>query len=334
MKWTHYIAGMILAMTFMVGCSHTSQTPLLTDAEAFLPAEPDSADARLKQVDVQQLRGDEEEAWYALLRTMTDALQRKQPLNDTLANRAYTYYGYASDLGTSSDPNLMRRLAQSALYMGDCYAAQDSTKATEDCYRRAIRFSEKAKDWHTCYIAYQRLAEQVQWSNPEEALELINKAIEIYGKCNDNTKNLLSLYSFASDYAAQISQFNNGDFQESLDLAYKVLKISEDSCWEDHLQVAQMLLAMFRTGGLSSLFSGKGSGLTLGRMAYVQSLNNSTKYHEFYHMQDINRMGWANYYARTLHEYFKYGFPKVYEIENTLEWNADQYMDYRNKNPL
>ena len=48
----------------------------------------------------------------------------------------------------------------------------------------------------------------------------------------------------------------------------------------------------------------------------------------------INRMGWANFYARTLHEYFKYGFPKVYEIKNTLEWNADQYMDYRNKNPL
>lgn len=49
MKWTHYITGLILAMTFMAGCSHASQTPLLTDAEAFLPAEPDSADARLKQ---------------------------------------------------------------------------------------------------------------------------------------------------------------------------------------------------------------------------------------------------------------------------------------------
>ena len=100
------------------------------------------------------------------------------------------------------------------------------------------------------------------------------------------------------------------------------------------LEIEEGKKAMFRTGGLSSLFSGKGSGLTLGRMAYVQSLNNSTKYHEFYHMQDINRMGWANFYARTLHEYFKYGFPKVYEIKNTLEWNADQYMDYRNKNPL
>ncbi len=243
MRWTHYIAGMILAIMFMAACSHTSQTPLLTAAEAFLPAEPDSADARLKQVDVRQLRGDEEEAWYALLRTMTDAMQRKQPLNDTLANRAYTYYGSASDLGTSSDPTLVRRFAQSALYMGDCYAAKDSTKACEDCYRRAIRFSEKAKDWHTCYIAYQRLAGQVHWSNPEEALELMNKSIEIYGKGNDNTKNLLSLYSCASDYAATLSRFNNGDFQESLDFAYKVLKISEDSCWEDHLQVAQMLLA-------------------------------------------------------------------------------------------
>ena len=226
MKWTHYIAGMILAMTFMAGCRHTSQTPLLTAAEAFLPAEPDSADARLKQVDVQQLRGDEEEAWYALLRTMTDALQRKQPLNDTLVNRAYTYYGSASDLGTSSDPELLRRFAQSALYMGDCYAAVDSAKACEDCYRQVIRISEKAQDWHTCYIAYERLADQVQWSNPEEALELINKAIETYGKCNDDIANLLSLYHCAAHYAFQIAYLHGKDFQETIALVQEEYKLA------------------------------------------------------------------------------------------------------------
>ena len=87
MKWTHYIAGMILAMTFMAACRHTSQTPLLTDAEAFLPAEPDSVDARLKQVDVRQLRGDEEEAKH-LQHEMELLQDRQQALEDSQQKKA------------------------------------------------------------------------------------------------------------------------------------------------------------------------------------------------------------------------------------------------------
>lgn len=238
-----YIVSVMMTMMLMAGCRRMSQMSLLVEAEMFLPAEPDSADGRLKMIDVHQLGGDEEEALYTLLRTMTDAMQRKQPLNDSLVQQAYAFYSSKSHLGSSSDQTLVRHFAQSALYMGDWYAEKDSIKASEDSYRQAIKYSEKTEDWHTCYIAYERLATQVQWNNLEEALELNYKAIEICERCYDSTKNLLSLYSYASNYAAQLSHFKNGDFQESLNLAYKVLNISVDSCWEDYQRQAKMLLA-------------------------------------------------------------------------------------------
>ena len=92
----------LLAVILMAGCRHRSQMDMLVEAEAFLPAEPDSTDARLKAVDVQHLKGDEtESAYYALLRTMTDAMSEAAPLNDTLVQRAYDYYRKKSNLNIS-----------------------------------------------------------------------------------------------------------------------------------------------------------------------------------------------------------------------------------------
>ena len=244
MKWTRYIAGIILAMTFMAGCSHVSQMNLLVEAQSFLPAEPDSADARLKRVDVQQFRDEEEEARYALLRTMTDALQHKTPLNDTLVHRAYNFYSSKSNLGASSDQTLVRHFAQSALYMGDWYMGKDSIKASEDCYRQAIGSSEKVQDWHTCYIAYERLAGQIQWSNEEEALELINRAINIYEKCNDDITNLLSLYHCAAHYTYQIAYLHGGDFQDAIALAQKEYDLAVENRLQLYENQSMGLLAL------------------------------------------------------------------------------------------
>ena len=131
MKPSYYIAS-ILSVLLMAGCRHVSQMNLLTEAESFLPAEPDSADVRLKMVDTRLLEGDEEEsAYYALLRTMTDAMQGATSPNDTLVNRAYNFYRQKSKDGTSSDHALVKYFAQSAMYMGDLYAAHDSVKASE-----------------------------------------------------------------------------------------------------------------------------------------------------------------------------------------------------------
>lgn len=192
-------------MMLMAGCRRESQMKLLAEAEAFLPAEPDSADVRLRMVDVQQLDGDEEEAFYALLRTMTDAMQGATLPNDTLVNLAYSFYLRKSKDGTSSNQALIKHFAQSAMYMGDWYAANDSVKASEDCYLKAIKYSEKVGDWHTCYIAYSCLAERVQWGNDNEAFELIKNAINVYNRIQDSPKNLISLYSYAAHFLFQIA---------------------------------------------------------------------------------------------------------------------------------
>lgn len=234
---------LLTAMSLMAGCQRVSQMNLLAEAEAFLPAEPDSADVRLRMVDVQQLDGDDEEAFYALLRTMTDAMQGATSPNDTLVNRAYNFYRQKSKDGTSSDHALVKYFAQSAMYMGDLYAAHDSVKASEDCYRKAIKYSEKVGDWHTCYIAYSCLAEQIQWGNEEEALNLIGKAITVYEKCNDNVDNLISLYGYAASYASQIAYRDYADFNPALDFAYKAYHLAIDSCRVDYYNQTLVSLA-------------------------------------------------------------------------------------------
>ena len=49
----------------------------------------------------------------------------------------------------------------------------DSIRLGETLLRRAIQLAEESEDWHTHYIAYQRLAEALSQSNPEEALRLM-----------------------------------------------------------------------------------------------------------------------------------------------------------------
>ena len=57
--------------------------------------------------------------------------------------------------------------------------ANDSIRQGESLLRKAIQLSEASEDWHTNYIAYQRLAEALSQSNPEEALRLMKKALNI-----------------------------------------------------------------------------------------------------------------------------------------------------------
>ena len=237
------VTNIIIIALFVVGCHHTSQMNLLTKVESFLPSEPDSADALLNIVDEQNLYNREEQTLYSLLRTMTDAMQGITPPNDTLVHQAYNYYQRKSDRGNSSDHTSVRRFAQSALYLGDWYAAVDSIKDSEDCYRQAIKFATKAQDWHTCYIAYSCLAEQIQWGNEDEALRLIESAITIYGKCKDNSRNLVSLYEYAAHYSSQIAYRNKTSFKTPLGYAYKAYRLAKDSCYADYYNQTHILLA-------------------------------------------------------------------------------------------
>lgn len=91
---------------------------------------------------------------------------------------------------------------------------------------------------------------------------------------------------------------------------------------------------LYRSGGLSKLMFPK-SGVTFGTNMCVN--NNSdifVRYHESYHVFQQFDMGWAYFYGKTILEYLKYGLGNVYNIEGTLENEADKYAYEMSRNHL
>lgn len=94
---------------------------------------------------------------------------------------------------------------------------------------------------------------------------------------------------------------------------------------------------LYRSGGIADFIDKliEGAGITLGRNIHVQSDLDAhklehTKYHENYHIQQQNQIGWANFYGRTLYEYMRYGvrgMTSVYNAVGTLEHDANAYAD-------
>lgn len=96
---------------------------------------------------------------------------------------------------------------------------------------------------------------------------------------------------------------------------------------------------LYRSGGIADFIDKliEGAGITLGRNIHVRSDLDAhklehTKYHENYHIQQQNQIGWANFYGRTLYEYMRYGvrgMTSVYYAVGTLEKAADDYADFQ-----
>ncbi len=186
----------------LVGCDHEARV-LLERAEAFLPAEPDSAEMCLNGIEEPAKLGDESRALYGLLRTYVENRQGKEVKSDLLIRDSYEYYREASDAGQTIDMKLMRHYAQSCYYMALYYYACDSTKQCEDMLHQAIKYSEKCEDWHTCYLAYTQLGNVSIWSNSEYAIQQSLKALDIYYKINDDVNNeVLMLGEIAGSFLA------------------------------------------------------------------------------------------------------------------------------------
>ncbi len=88
--------------------------------------------------------------------------------------------------------------------------ANDSIRQGESLLRKAIQLSKASEDWHTNYIAYQRLAEALSQSNPEEALRLMKKALTVYEQHPDDERNQVLLLDYAGTYAAQVAFTTEG----------------------------------------------------------------------------------------------------------------------------
>ena len=123
--------------------------------------------------------------------------------------------------------------AKSCLDEAETALANDSTHLGETLLRKTIHLAEASEDWHTCYIAYQRLAEALSQSNPEEALRLMKKALTIYEQHPDDERNHVILMDYAGTYAAQVAFIKEGTFDEALVFINKAYAIAEKNQMAD-----------------------------------------------------------------------------------------------------
>ena len=118
--------------------------------------------------------------------------------------------------------------AASCLEDAEAALANDSIRQGETLLRKAIQLSEKSEDWHTYYIAHQRLAEALSQSNPEEALRLMKKALTVYEQHPDDERNYVMLLDYAGTYAAQVAFTTEGSFDEALDYIHRAYDIAKN----------------------------------------------------------------------------------------------------------
>ena len=123
--------------------------------------------------------------------------------------------------------------ASRCLEEAEAALANDSIRQGETLLRKAIQLSEASEDWHTHYIAHQRLAEALSQSNPEEALRLMKKALTVYEQHPDDERNYVMLLDYAGTYAAQVAFTTEGSFDEALDYINRAYDIAKNRQMSD-----------------------------------------------------------------------------------------------------
>ena len=123
--------------------------------------------------------------------------------------------------------------AARCLEEAEAVLSDDSIRLGETLLRKTIHLAEESEDWHTNYIAYQRLAEALSQSNPEEALRLIKKALVIYEHHPDDEQNYVILLDYAGTYAAQTAFKKDCSYDEALDFINKAYGIAAKNQMKD-----------------------------------------------------------------------------------------------------
>ena len=133
--------------------------------------------------------------------------------------------------------------AAGCLQEAETALANDSIQRGETLLRQTIRVAEESEDWHTYYIAYQRLAEALSLSNPDEALQLMKKALTVYEQHPDDERNHVILLDYAGTYAAHVAYTAEDSLQnetaepsaydEALDFILRAYDIAEKSQMTD-----------------------------------------------------------------------------------------------------
>ncbi len=123
--------------------------------------------------------------------------------------------------------------AKSCLEDAEAALANDSIRLGETLLRKTIHLAEASADWHTDYIAHQRLAKALSQSNPEEALQLMKKALTIYEQHPDDEHNYVILLDYAGTYAAQVAFITEGSYNEALHFIHRAYDIAKKNQMND-----------------------------------------------------------------------------------------------------
>ena len=128
---------------------------------------------------------------------------------------------------SQQQPKTEPQTAARCLEDAEAALANDSIRQGETLLRKTIQLAEASEDWHTYYIAYQRLARALSQGNPEEALRLMKKTLTIYEQHPDDERNYVILLDFAGTYAAQVAFTTEGSYDEALDFIRRAYDIAE-----------------------------------------------------------------------------------------------------------
>jgi tetratricopeptide (TPR) repeat protein len=77
------------------------------------------------------------------------------------------------------------------------------------------------------------LAEALAQSNPEEALRLMKKALDIYEQHPDDERNRIILLDYAGTFAAQVAYASDGTFDEALDFIHRAYDLAKENQMKD-----------------------------------------------------------------------------------------------------
>lgn len=123
--------------------------------------------------------------------------------------------------------------AANCLEEAEAALANDSIRQGETLLRKTIQLAEASEDWHTDYIAHQRLAEALSQSNPKEALRLMKQTLTIYEQHPDDEHNYVILLDYAGTFATQVAYLNEGSFDEALDFIHRAYDIAKRNQMND-----------------------------------------------------------------------------------------------------
>ena len=163
--------GLLLAGLMLASCGRHAGR-IVRQAELLIEEQPDSALHLLQGINRRHLSG-ETLACYALVYSMAQDKSGIDVASDSLLRIAYSYYS------RHPEDSLFARCQ---LYMGKYYIMADSVKQGDDCLRTAAHYAEERGEYYTLYLALNKLAKEIRYSDAALALEYSKKAYQVYSE--------------------------------------------------------------------------------------------------------------------------------------------------------